>query len=150
MVTKFSAAVLVGTLLSGCYMGAEQVINAEVAAPAGAEQAVEMVWKALGCGPDTDCDYLPPIHWVEGPCILPMTAGKCQGGRVLAGGPFGKGEIYIVVQESSTSLSRTSLAHELLHSMLGQRTGNSDHNHTGPEWTDLLRGLNDDLRAAGL
>jgi hypothetical protein len=144
-------AALFCLLLAGCSaLELEQPRNPEVAPPAGADDAIDIVlgeWaERLGAG-GYDAADLPPIYWFEGRCL--DYGDKFPDDECVAGltqyTPISE-EIHLVVRDQIHS---SLLAHELLHWSLNQTEGNRDGDHTGPMW-EQLPDVKDVLKLAGL
>lgn len=118
----------------GCQV--EQPTNAEVAAPAWAENAITISlaeWSAIFDLPaDRRFQAPPTIKWFEGPCLIyanePADA-PCSDGSTNYN-PF-ETEVHLVRFEEPN----INLPHELLHYIyLEQWDGDPDDDHTRPEW----------------
>jgi hypothetical protein len=111
-------------LLGGCYDYEYQNPNTPADPLPHTEEAITLVWEYLGLS----YTEAPTVYWFEGPCIegVAFVDNKpCHVGAYL----WDYNEAWLVVP-AIRGLSRSSLAHELMHAKLHLSTGNGDPHHT--------------------
>lgn len=123
--------VLAAFFLVGCEV--PQPVNTEVAAPAGADEALEIAvgeWAArVPHAGRLDVGDLPEVRWFAGNCLdYPEYPDSCILG-MYTWVDFAEPEIHLLV-------AYPKVAHETLHWALHQ-VGRDDPDHEAPEWDDL-------------
>jgi hypothetical protein len=112
-----------------------------------ADPAVSFVWHSL-LGRD---DSPPPVLYVDGSACGEGTSYKAipwiiDGKVRCIGGIYTWGTVFVVRVDGS--LSKSALAHELLHPMLERAIGTMDPGHARQEWA-IVPWMNEELKAAG-
>lgn len=118
-------------LLGAC--GVVEPENWELPAPVGADQALELVvaeWSERVPGAEgLSAADAPDVRWFAGPCLVYPGAEACvRGAYVWA---MSAAEIHLA---TTRPLHKTSLAHEVLHWIYDETTGDPDDGHDSKVW----------------
>jgi hypothetical protein len=157
LVALLARALLVALLVGGCALpwpcehDDPECIETSAQSPEQERVLIAIWYDAYAMGDD---GYAPPeIHWVlhgDHACQVEALSGaigidamtneaRFDGGDgACVFGMHSRGRVYAAAYNSDWASGRGTLAHELLHAALQQRSGDADADHTRGEWSTLL------------
>jgi hypothetical protein len=109
----------------GTSSGLDVPTNAEVEAPARADEAVELLWSLLAA--DEAAVEAPLVVWLDGECMTGLNVDGC----VLGLYHESINTAWVLRRDR---VAQSQLPHELVHAALYFETADPDPEHVAPTW----------------